>query len=404
MTTSNISRNRKTAGLFARVMMLAGFAGGCASNPGMDVPLAQRLSAEVRSILGASQASARYHQERTRLLQMGPDLDVILFGLIGDSRARVEARADALVLLADRGSPLALATLESALQSSNERLRSAAILGLSRLTPTTPVALELIRASTDDHSRMVRLNALQSLGITEVETIRAALEDEPDREVRQVARQLIMLAEARGAPLAPDFRGSLRTTVGEGEPQIVFRPFSTDSIAEVSHGDLRIELVEGRDIPLAASATVVRNVVPAFFSPDRSSVVFEADGQIHVVDITTRSVVSFGEGIAPRPIPFAHHFVFLRQRFVAPTPGPLGREVVYSIYRAPFGSGRSELIGELSAWIRPDRHAGESPVRWMVVDEVEDGFVLRGENLATFELPASVFAPVADGTVSGRVR
>lgn len=383
-------------GLLAIVAL--GLAAGCSARPRVDVPMAQQLSAQVRSILGANRPSADYHQERTRLREMGPDLDVILIGLIGDTRARPEARADALILLADRGSPLALPTLASALQSSDERLRSAAVLGLNRLAATDPVAVELIRGATRDRSRTVRLNALQSLDIREVSTIREVLVHETDREVRQVGMQLIALAEARGAPLSPDARGNLRTVGGDEEPQIVFRAFATDSTTGVSHGDLRLELPSQPDIPLAASATVVGGVLPAFFAPNRGHVVFESEGRIGVVDINARTIRWVASGIAPRPIPFTNRFVFLQERALAPTFDPEGRQLVYDVHLAAFDSPMLEEIGELTARSTTQLYGNESPVRWMVVDEVTDGVMLRGENLDTFILPAAVWAPTSAGS------
>ncbi len=378
---------------------------GCSSRQGPEAPLAQQLSAEVREVLGMNRPSADYHRDRTRLREMGPDLDVILIGLIGDTRARPEARADALILLADRRSPLALPTLESALHSEDEKLRSAAVLGLNRLTATTPVAVDLIRRATFDRSRTVRLNALQSLDIRDVETIREVVEREVDDEVRKVGRQLIALGEARGAPLASDFRGTLRTVSGEGEPQIVFRPFVTDPETGVARGDLRIELPTLPDIPLAASAIVVGNVLPAFFSPNRSHVVFESEGRINVVDITSRNVRSYGVGLAPRPIPFTQKFVFLQPSASGPDSVTEGRRVVYNVFMASFEDRFIDRIGEVTAWTRADLHGEETPVRWMVVDEVSDGLLLRGENMETFPLPARVWTvlPTAGGVPSADI-
>jgi hypothetical protein len=362
----------------------------CASGATMEMGSTQMLSAEVRSVLGASRPNAEYHRARSRLLQMGPEVDVILVGLVGDTRARTAARADALILLADRQSPLALPTLASALKFPQEALRSAAVVGLHRIAPTRPEAIELIKGATTDRSRTVRLNALQSLNVREVETIRQVLLLENDPEVRQVGLQLILLAEYRGAPLAADSRGALRTGTGDGT-QIVFRPVSLTAPG-VARGDLRLELAERPDIPLAPSAIVVDNVVPAFFSPDRANVVVEVDGQIQVIDLSSGAVRQYGDGIAPRPIPFTFQFVFLRERVTRPTSGPR-REIVYDVYRAPFGEGAAERIGGISAWANDDVHGGESPVRWMVVDEGVDGFVLRGDNMDTFPLPTPVWAP-----------
>jgi hypothetical protein len=125
--------------------------------------------------------------------------------------------------------------------------------------------------------------------------------------------QLVSLAESRGAPLAPDRRGALRTAGPESDPQIVFRPALMDSVAGYATGDLRVELPNAPDLPLAPRAEVVRNVLPAFFAPDRSAVVFEIEREIRVVDLSDRSVRSLGPGIAPRLIPFTHQFVFLRE-------------------------------------------------------------------------------------------
>jgi hypothetical protein len=362
---------------------------GCSSNAMLELSSQQMLSREVRAVLGTSRVSPEYQQVRSRLEVMGPEVDGILVDLVEDTRARTDARADALVLLADRRSPLALPILSRALGYENERLRSAAVLGLNRLAATSDDAIQLIRAATRDRSRTVRLNALQSLDISEVETIRALIERESDPEVLEIAFQLVSLAEARGAPLVHDRRGALRTAGDESDPQIVFRPSSIDSIARRSIGDLRLELPEGRDIPLAASAHVVREVVPAFFSPDRSAVVFEGEGQVQVLDIASRSIVGRGPGISPRLIPFTNSFVFLRQRLLTPT--PVGSEVVYDVFLSSFASEAVAMVGEVRATLRRDTHGGESPVRWMVVSDSGDGFELRAEGMQPFQLRPTVW-------------
>src|SRR5688572_29255616 len=226
----------------------------------------QRLAAEVRMVLGRDRMSLEYQRLTAVIEKMGDEVDAILVDLVEDTRARTAARADALVLLADRRSPIALPILSRALGYEQEELRAAAVIGLSLIAPTSPDALALIRAATRDRETTVRLLALQSLDFREVETIRSLLERETDPEVRQIAVQLVSLAEARGAPLPPDRRGTLRTAGTDSDPQIVFRPISTDSLTGVSIGDLRLELPEGRDIPLAAAARVVGDVLPAFFS------------------------------------------------------------------------------------------------------------------------------------------
>lgn len=374
----------RTAGLWTVLVVLALLISGCSSSSMLELSSQQMLSREVRAVLGTSRVSPEYQRVRSRLEEMGPEVDQILVELVEDTRARTDARADALVLLADRRSPVALPILSRALGYENERLRSAAVLGLNRLAATSDGALQLIRAATRDRSRTVRLNALQSLDITEVETVRALLERESDREVREIALQLVSLAEARGAPLVSDRGGALRTAADELDPQIVFRSFTHDSVAQVAIGDMRVELPEGRDIPLASSAHVVRNVVPAFFSADRSQVVFEREGKVRVLDIATRRIEDRGAGISPRLIPFTQSFIFLRERAVTPTAA--GDEVVYDVLLSSFASDDAAVVGEIRAMQRDDQHRGESPVRWMVVSDSGDGFELRADGMQPFPL------------------
>lgn len=394
MKTIIATRGRLAERIYALSVLAVVALFGCGSNPGPRLPAAQQqLAAEVREILGADWSSAQYQRDRARLAAMGHELDPILVDLIEDTRARTEARADAIVLLADRDSPIAVPMLGRALGYDAEPLRSAAVLGLSRLAASSEDALELIRAATRDRSRNVRLNALQSLDIREVETIRALLERENDPEVRQVAVQLLSLAEARGAALRRDRRGALRTAGGESEPQIVFRPVSYDTITGVARGDLRLELPDERDIPIASSALVVRDVVPAFFSPDRSAIVAERAGEVLVVDIETRHVRVLGEGSAPRLIPFTSDFIFVRERPQERMRTAEGFELVYDVFRGSFDSNQVERVGQLRALEQPETHAGESPIRWMVVGESGEGFVLRGENLQTYPLPSPSRTP-----------
>ena len=366
---------------------------GCASTGAMELDGTQRLAMEVRDVLGSERPSQDYQRARSRFQSMGPEVDEVLVELVEDTRARPHARANALILLADRDSPLALPILSRALGYEHEDLRTAAVIGLSRLAPRSDDALALVRAATRDRSRNVRLNALQGLDIREVDTIRDLLERESDPEVRQVAMQLVTLAESRGAPLVPDQRGALRTAGQASEPRIVFRPVSADTVLEIATGDLRVELPDAQDLPLAPAALVVGSVVPAFFSPDRSAVVAETDTGIRVVDIESRSSRLVGTGIAPRVIPFTQSFVYLRPKRTQTRYTPQGTEVRYDVFRSSFAGGEPELVGELRSWRHEDVHGGESPVRWMVVGDAGEGFVLRGDALETFPLTAAA-APV----------
>lgn len=352
------------------------------------------FSVQIREILAAEWSTPEYYDALTRLEEMGTEVDAVLVQLARDPDANTTARANALLLLADRNSPAALAVLGRAILSEEiPRLRSAAVIGLNRLADTSALAASMIKTAVGDPARSVRLNALQALDIREVETLRAVLRTDRDREVRAVARQLVAIAESRGAPLAKDRRGVLRTTGTEADPSIVFRPARIESTAGYSTGDLRIELPSGPDIPLAANAEVVARVVPAFFSPDRARVVFEGGREITVVDLSTRERISLGPGIAPRPIPFTPEFVFLREHEQGRVEDGDATRIHYWVYRSSFSGEPPELVGEMTATVRPEVHGNYSPARWMVVSETPEGFVLRGENISPFPLPSPVWRP-----------
>ena len=341
---------------------------------------------EVRGILDSSQPSPEYLRGRSRLEAMGPELDSILFGLATDSSASVASRANALVLLADRQSPAALDLFRSVLLTEDEELlRSAAVVGLQRFAGSE-AAQEAIRVAVKDPSRRVRLNALQALNVQDTWTIRALLASEKDSEVRKVATQLLALAESRGAPLTPDATGVYRTTALDDEPRIVLRPSERDAVGEVATGTLSIEFPDGRDLVLAKGVEVIGDVLPAFFSPDGTAVVFEVARGIRVYDIRRNETRFVGAGIAPRPLPFTESFVFLRE--IANAAGDtLGAAVQrYRVLSAPFAGGEPTSLGELSALVRS---VGDSryPVQTLVVGEVSEGFVLRSEGISTFLLP-----------------
>jgi hypothetical protein len=181
----------------------------------------------------------------------------------------------------------------------------------------------------------------------------------------------------------------------ESDPQIVFRARASGSPSGIAVGDLRVELPNAPDVPLAASAEVVGGVVPAFFSADRSHVVFEVDREIRVIDLGSRQVRSMGPGIAPRVVPFSQQFVFLREIPEARRESDQGTEIEYEVFRATFTNGQPEMIGTTAALARMQVYSNYSAVRWMVVGETRDGFALRGYGMADFALPPVSWRPPA---------
>jgi len=139
----------------------------------------------------------------------------------------------------------------------------------------------------------------------------------------------------------------------------------------------------------------VAGVVPAFFSPNRSRVVYEIDREILVVDLATRQVHSIGPGIAPRVVPFSESFVFLREIPELRQEQGEVTQLHYSVFRGSFRNGEAELIGTTTAVARTGSYGNYSAVRWMVVGETPEGFALRGYGVTDFPLPAGAARPRA---------
>ena len=123
--------------------------------------------------------------------------------------------------------------------------------------------------------------------------IRALLRREEDPQVRSVGKALVALAESRGAPLPPEGDGTYRSTAQDDEPQIVFQPSWTDPVAGIAVGALWVQLPGEHLVPLAQRVEVVAGVVPAFLSPERSAIVYEA-------------AVHFGCRPRMTPVPIGH--------------------------------------------------------------------------------------------------
>ncbi|HEV2146939.1 MAG TPA: HEAT repeat domain-containing protein [Longimicrobiaceae bacterium] len=352
-----------------------------------SVPAPQRLSNEVRSILSEDRPSARFYRDRGRLERMGAEIEPVLVSLVDNPNADGTVRTNALLLLADRRSAAAVPVLRRVvLTAEDEDLRVAAVQGLQRFAAESPEAANAIRGAITDPARKVRLTVLQALDVEDVALIRALIRKEEDAQVRSVAKALVALAESRGAALPPEGDGTYRTTAPDGEAQVVFHPSRTDP-AGVSVGALWVQLPGERLVPLAQQVEAVAGVVPAFFSQDRGAVVFEAEREVRVRDLKSGDTRVLGPGVAPRPIPFSDRFVYLVEQLPARRSVEDGTELTYEVRVAPFAEGPAEPLGTLVAIARADRYANASPVRWMVVGETPEGFVLRGEHISTFLLP-----------------
>ncbi|HEU4561684.1 MAG TPA: hypothetical protein VFS20_27910 [Longimicrobium sp.] len=354
----------------------------------------QRLVWEATRVLDVEEPSPAYYRQRARLEVMGPELDEALVFIVNNPRAEFNVRVNAVTLLADRGQPNAASQLRAILASSRAaELREAAAGGLQRWAADSPFVKQALRAALQDADSEVRLAALQGMDVEDVAFVRAQLRREDNGQVRTVARQLVTLFEARGAPLARDERGDLRTAGADSVPRIVFHPGTRDTVARTQTGALWAEIPGRSLLPLAPAVQVVNDVVPAFFDPQRRAVVYEAEGQVHVRELASGQTRTVGPGISPRPVPFTDRFVFLRE-----VPGSRrgvagGAETEYEVARAAFGGGAPETIGRLQAFTRTG--ATVPAVRTLVVGEGHEGFVLRGEGVTPFVLPGPYERPDA---------
>jgi hypothetical protein len=381
-------------------LALAGLAslGGCVLlQPSAPPRYGNRLFVnQVVRILDVEEPSPAFFRERARLEVMGPELDAVLIGLVEDESQDENVRANSVILLAERRAPGSMNLLRRQLTgSSSDLVRAATVRALQIFAPDSAGARNALRAATGDPSALVRLNVLQKLDVEDAVLIRALLAREDDPRVRTIARQLLELLEGRGARLVRDPRGDLRTSGREEAPQIVFHPTWRDSLGGVEVGALWVELPGNTTlVPLAQDVEVVDGVVPAFFDVARSVVAYEAGPEIRVRDLRTGGTRVLGPGVAPRVIPFTDHIVYVRPRPDGVKPVGDAATVTYDVVRASLLGGEPEVIGELESRVRPEVHSGASPVRWMVVGETRNGFVLRGPGVRPFVLPGP-FEPLA---------
>jgi hypothetical protein len=349
----------------------------------------QKLVYDVNRILDVPDLDPAFYRKRARLEVMGPELDPALTELITNPSVKDVVRANAALLLADRRGFNAANLLRGVLlTNASDEVRVAAASGLQRFATDSPLVKQALRAALLDPSGRVRLAALQGMDVEDAAPIRGLLAREENGQVRVVASQLLTLFEARGAPLASDPRGDLRTWGDDTVPHIVFHPATGDEATRQKSGALWVELPGNRGlVPLAQTVEVVNDVVPAFFDPQRRVVVYESNRQVMVRDLATGTTRTVGPGIAPRPWPFTDAFIFLREVPNSRRARGTATEIEYTVLRAPFAGGDAEPVGSLRVTARGERFGGASPARTMVVGEAAEGFVLRGEDVEPFVLP-----------------
>ena len=111
------------------------------------------------------------------------------------------------------------------------------------------------------------------------------------------------------------------------------------------------------------------------------------------IDITPDGqVVYVSKGHGEQPFHNCHERS-TRQEFARRAVEKLIGEGRVALNGVTLTGGEPEVIGALRAEVRQNVRSGASPVRWMVVGEARNGFVLRAPGMTTFVLPGPFETP-----------
>jgi hypothetical protein len=227
------------------------------------------------------------------------------------------------------------------------------------------------------------MKALEALADADVALLREVAATSKDAGVQKIATDLLIAAEDRGAPLGADSSGRYMRTTATGHT-LHFVPSQQWKNWSIAVGALQVSAKGKAPTKVADGVEVANGVVPAFITPDGSTLVYEADRKIHVYDLNSGTRRTIGPGIAPRLLPFTQSFLFLRQ--TSATDSPQGTTLKYEVYRVD-GTAPEKKIGDwtLNATVSGG-HA--TPARWMRVREINGQFFLTADGNAVFALPS----------------
>ena len=335
-------------------------------------------------------AAARQDSITAYLDEQGSRANELLAEAAEDANAPSTVRANALLTLSKRGALTHLSVFRFALSDRDARVRATAVAALREfLAVREQDALRIARLALNDSSPAVQAQALQLFGDSDVELLRNYLKRAPSEELRAVARDMIYVAEERGAPLTRDSAtGVLRRQTSHGYA-LTFTPRTQWPIAQAAVGDVTIER-GGRSVAQLNNIEAVAGVVPAFFSLDGNQLVYERARQIVVRDMTSGTERVIGSGIAPRPRPFTSDFTYLREAAGGRTPQRHQTRISYEVLSAPFASpadAQPKLLGTTAVTTSFDQHGNYSPARWLRVSEKHGKFYLGAPGMEQFNLP-----------------
>lgn len=374
-----------------------------------DAPTPQEV-ARLTGILATELTPAQDSAWRAFRRAHAGTVEAMLERIVLDRDAPPLARANAVVRLAELGYH-DYDVLGQALGDPDPRVRGATLGALSPFLLRDPERVRpLILRGLVDRERAVRAKALQELGDRDPSLLRWFLEQDPPAELAAIARDLLVMAGERGAPLVPDTSGALERTSASG---VVLRFEMDSATATGALGRLMAQPVDGERIMLADSVLVVGNVIPAAVSPDGDVVAYERAGVIHAHDLETGATGTVGTGIAPRAFPFTDTFLFAARMGTvrradadaAAEPDPeAGEEALadsagvplYQVLRATYRPGRIASVALVSV-PRAEGWSSDDLLRMARIVEVDGELRLVGPGYAT-PLPS----PFTDASAWGQ--
>ena len=310
--------------------------------------------------------------------------------IVEDTTAPWLVRLNAIKLLTNRGATAELPVFATALRSSDERVRVAAVTAMREYMSIRPsAAIDILAYALNDRSPRVITAALQMLGDRDVEVLRDFLKrPQQNREVRAIALDFLRAAEERGAPLAAkDSTGTLERTTSNGT-KLTFQPTARWAKWDAAVGDVSVTLPGKKPVLIAAGVEVVGNVVPAFFDTAGKTVVYEVKREIHARDLVTGADRKLADGIAPRMLPFSNDVIYFTEVRSKRSETPNSFGLKYDVMRLPITGGTATTVGQINGRALNDMKGNYSNVRWSRVQEQEGSFVLVGDMIDPFTLPS----------------
>ena len=323
-------------------------------------------------------------------IELGPNTLIDRAAAIAeDTSAPNIVRANALRLLANRKATNELTVFANALEASDEFVRMAVITSMREFMDTaTETATAILAQGLRDRSPRVQAHALEVLGDRDAEVLRDYIASATNAELRDVATDLLRVAEERGAPLVPDSAGRLARTTATGV-RISFTPARRWPGWDAAAGELYLQTPGNtQPVRVASHVEVVGHVIPAFVTADSTMLVYEANREIRVRSLKDNSDRKLADGIAPRLLPFSQDIVFFRMGPGTAKQTSGGAANRFHVIRMPIVGGQETKLGEVTATLSPTIKGNYAPVRWIRVRELDGRFYLTGDIGKPFELPS----------------